>query len=49
MHPKIPETELPVQGFFYAGGADQNWGILPDQDEARKEVIDGQRIQIREN
>jgi hypothetical protein len=30
MHPKIPETEQPVQGFFYAGGADQNRDVFPD-------------------
>lgn len=28
MHLKIPETEQPVQGFFYAGGADQYRRVL---------------------
>ena len=32
MHPKIPETEQPLQGFFYAGGADQNRRVLFDRD-----------------
>lgn len=32
MHPKIPETEHPVQGFFYATGADQTRSFLLYQD-----------------
>jgi hypothetical protein len=36
MHPKIPETEYPVQGFFYAGGADQNRGVLRDRDAIKE-------------
>ena len=32
MHSKIPETEQPVQGFFYAIGADHKRGLLFDRD-----------------
>ena len=32
MHPKIPETEQAVQGFFYAGGEYQNRRVLFDRD-----------------
>ena len=32
MNQKIPETEHPVQGFFYATGADQTRSFLLYQD-----------------
>jgi hypothetical protein len=48
MHPKILETEQPVQGFFCARGEDQNRRIFWVETKKRKEVIDDQRIQSRE-
>jgi hypothetical protein len=47
MHPKIPETEQPVQGFFYAGGADHNRAFYLIETQKRKEVKEGLWIRNR--
>jgi hypothetical protein len=31
MHPEIPETEKPVQGFFYAGAAARSRDVFTGQ------------------